>query len=290
MPVDVQTVLAMAVLPLVPAVGLAWLLGWLVPAETSKRYVLGLAVAAGFFAGYVVLPDPALVPVKYWHWLPYLAAASVLAAMTQAPGVSWPVRLVASGLVALAAAWLLVPDWEDLKPPRHITIGLLAAYFALLTAAMTPLPNRLVGVQFLGLLAAAAAVLALLIALGFSLRFGQLAAVAAAAFAGVWLAALAMSNWPRGDERHPAWLPTAIRGLVPVFALLIGGLAFVGTIDPDPQMPVMLVAPLAPLALWLFAAGPLARLQGLSAILAQCAAVAIPLLIAVGVVALGSGH
>jgi hypothetical protein len=49
-----------------------------------------------------------------------------------------------------------------------------------------------------------------------------------------------------------------------------------------------MIAPAAPLALWLFAAGPLSRLKGWPALAAQAAAVAVPLVIVVAIVAVGA--
>ncbi|MCI0359287.1 MAG: hypothetical protein L0211_12485 [Planctomycetaceae bacterium] len=285
MSVDFQTILTTAVVPFVAAVAAAWVVRWLAPAEIGKRYALGFAVAGGFFTGYWLLPDAALVPVKYWQWLPYLAAGAVLGAMTLAGGATWPERVAAHAMLALVAAWLLVPDWEVLQPPRHVAVPLLAGYFLLLMTLLTALPDRLVGPQFVALLSACAGVLGLLIAIGLSFSYGQIAAVAAAALGGAWLAALVMQRSRRGGAEPADWLTTSIRGLIPVFAILVGGLAFVGTIDPDPPMPSMLVAPVALLLLWLFGTGPLGRLQGFPAVAAQVAAVALPWIIALAIVA-----
>jgi hypothetical protein len=79
----------------------------------------------------------------------------------------------------------------------------------------------------------------------------------------------------------------AIRGLIPVFVLLVGGMAFAGAIEPSPKIYAMFLAPAAPLMLWLFAAGPLARLQGWKAIAAQTAAVIAVLAVALVLVVFG---
>jgi hypothetical protein len=78
--------------------------------------------------------------------------------------------------------------------------------------------------------------------------------------------------------------------MIPVYAVLAGGSAFVGTIEPSPPLPIILVAPAAPLVLWLFAVGPLARLKGAAATVAQFTAILLPLLIIIAWAALiGSG-
>jgi hypothetical protein len=72
--------------------------------------------------------------------------------------------------------------------------------------------------------------------------------------------------------------------LIPAFAALIGGLAFIGTIEPQEPLPIILLPPAAQLVLWLFAAGPLAKVQGWQATMLQFVAVALPLGIALAVV------
>jgi hypothetical protein len=269
---DIELALYTAVPPLAAAVATAWLLWRLLPVNIAERYALGIALAVGFFIGYWLLPDnwAPLVPQKHWQWLPYLAAAAVLGGLPLAAGVSWPERLLAYGALALVAAWQFVPLWEELQPPRHYAVPLLAGYLFMLTALLTALPDRLLQSTSVALLTASAGATALLIAVGVSVKYGQVAAIAAAAMTGCF-----------GASFISAKRALAIRGLISVFAVLVGGLAFVGTIEPTPPQPIILLAPAAPLMLWLFAAGPLARLKGSPAIAAQAAAVSIPLTIAV---------
>jgi len=205
-------------------------------------------------------------------------------------------------LLAIASAWLLVPTWATLWPPRPVTIPLLAAYLFLLMTLLAALPDRLVGRRFVALLAAAGVTTAALIAIGVSLKVGLVAVAAAAALAGCTIAAFL----PRANSRfadslalgkivNAFWANSSFgdspahshRGVIPVFVILIGGLAFVGTIEPQPPLPIILLAPAAPLALWLFAAGPLAKLQGWKAATFQIAAVLLPLIVAFAVIAIG---
>jgi hypothetical protein len=65
--------------------------------------------------------------------------------------------------------------------------------------------------------------------------------------------------------------------LILAFAVLIGGLAYVGKIEPLEPVPFILLAPTAPLGLWLFAAGPLGKLQGWQAAVLQGLVVSLPL-------------
>jgi hypothetical protein len=288
----VELLLYTAVIPMLTAAAAAWVARRGLPPAIAQRYWLGLALAVGFVIGYWLLPDrPPLVPVKHWHWLPYLAAMTLAGGLTSAGDASWIARLLVYVAVALVAAWKLVPHWEDLQPPWHYTVSLLAGYFLLLTAFLVALPDRLLGRLFVGLLCASAGVTALLITIGFSVKYGQVAAIAAAGLAGCCLMAFLPIPKRSVSEGTVVTLPTAIRGLIPVFTILVGGLAFVGAIEPTPKtMPIFLVAPATTLMLWLFAAGPLSRLQGPSAAAAQTAAVLLPLIIALAIVALGSGE
>lgn len=274
--------------PLATAAATALLLARVAPATLAERYALGAALAAGFAVGYLLLPDWApLVPEQHWHWLPYVGAASVLAAIGMAQGVSLPERWLAFALLALVVAWQLTPLWPDLSPPRTASVPLLAGYLLLITGLLTALPDRLIGRTLVALLAASAAATAVVVALGVSGKLGQVAAAAAAGIAGCFAATCLATLARRASEgaRHP--LATAIRGLIPVYAVLAGGSSFAGTIEPLPPLPIILVAPATPLALWLFAWGPLARLKGPAAIAAQCLAVAIPLLVAIAWMMLG---
>jgi len=278
MSAEVEFALFTVAAPLAAAAATALLLARFAPATLAERYALGAALAAGFAVGYWLLADWApLVPEQHWHWLPYVGAAAVLAAIGLAEGVSLPERWLGFALLSLVAAWQLVPLWPDLSPPRTATVPLLAGYLLLITGLLTALPDRLVGRTFVALLTTSAAATAVLVGLGVSGKLGQVAAAAAAAAAGCFAAAFFLRN-----------RETPIRGLIPVYVVLAGGSAFAGTIEPLPPLPIILIAPAAPLVLWLYAAGPLARLKGPAAIAAQCITVALPLLIAIAWTALGT--
>jgi hypothetical protein len=172
-------------------------------------------------------------------------------------------------IAALIAAWKLVPDWESLYPPRAASIPLVAAAMVLLAAALEALPNRLCRPPLVALLSATAGAAMIALVASISFKFGQLAGLAAGALAGCTVACL---------RREVG--PAVVRGLVPVAAMLLVGVAYVGCIEPDPPVVALLFIPAAPLALWLCAAGPLTRLQGPAAIAAQLLVVLVPLAIA----------
>src|SRR5262249_49485167 len=85
------------------------------------------------------------------------------------------------------------------------------------------------------------AIAAVIIGAMVSARLAQLAAMSAGAFT-----AAAISNaWflKASDRAH--------RSLIAVFAILIGGIAWLAFVEPDPPQPMLLIIPLLPLLLWL---------------------------------------
>jgi hypothetical protein len=175
---------------------------------------------------------------------------------------------LATNLVTAATAgWLLAPNWPDLDPPRYVYVSLLAGYLFALMSLLDSLPDRLFRPLFPFLLFAAASATSLVIAEPVSLQYGQVAGISAAALLGCGAAACFGISGP------------ALRGLNPVYAVLVGGIAFSGSIEPEPAIYSILFAPLAPLMLWLCAYGPLARLAGRKAVAVQIAVVLVPLAI-----------
>jgi hypothetical protein len=243
------------------------------PAEAAARYSSAAALAAAFFVGYALLPDWAsLRPERHWHWLPYLCLAAMVAGpVAIAPGVMIWERWLLFVLISIAAAWLLVPSWSGLQPPRPAWIAILAGGMWSLAAALDALPERLRGPWFLLYLMLTAMAVAIGLAAGISLKYGQIAGIAAAALGGLLLA------------RQP---PLATRGLILCFMVLVGSIAFVGCIEPQQPRFALILMPLAPLALWLFAFGPLAKLPGKTAGVTQTFAVLVPLIGALAIVLL----
>jgi hypothetical protein len=270
MSAEVQFVLYSVVAPLVAAAGVAWLLSFTLPAAVASRYALVAALAAGMFVGYWLLPDDGapLVPNRHWQWLAYLPLlAALVGGVVLASGVTTGERWLLLAAVAALAAWLLVPTWANLWPPRAWSIPILAGYVWLLSNLLSSLPDRLLGRLQIGLFVGASAAAAATIGVDVSARIGIVAVVAAAATAGCWFTAWFLPT---------ASIPTATRGLIPAFAVLVGGLSYAGAIEVQPLRPYMFVPATAPLLLWLFAAGPLARLKGWPSAIAQTAVVALP--------------
>ena len=248
----------------------------ILPNSASKRYAAALGLGTAFFVGYALLPEQvhaSLRPQRYWHWLPYLGAVAMMAGpVGLAHGLLAMERWLMQLMLALLAACLLVPTWDSLQPPRTVCIPLLTSYFFVLMTALAPLPALISARLFQSLLAVVALCVAGMIWALVSETTGRVAAVAAAGMMGVCVSSFFSTA------------QNTARGLVPVFTILVGGSAFVGTIQPAPPLTGMLLAPAAPLALWICVRGPLARLRGAGASAAQTIAVLITLAIAVVIV------
>jgi hypothetical protein len=250
---------------LVPAtisVATLFLLRRLLSSETSQRYAAAVAFAAAFCAGYVLLPDwAALVPKRHWHWTIYLApGAALIGSVSLAGGIRPAERWLLWLLAAFVSAWLLVPNWANLHPPRPVCIGLLTGYLFLLAAALEPLARRVGPATLLAPLTYTSACVALLIAASISVTYGQTAVIAAAAMAGCWIAACLSRT-------------ASARGLGLVYSVVVGGWAFIGCIEPRKPAVGLLLAAAAPLGLWCCVWGPLSRLRGRGASAVQTAVV-----------------
>jgi hypothetical protein len=240
-----------------------------------RRAAAPWAFTAAFWLGYVLLAwlqhRSDFAPDRHWRWLPYLGilAATVASVTSQ---VNW--HVIARGtvvlLTALVSAWLLTPHWPDLAPRRALAIPLLTAYLVLLSALLETLADRLRSAALSTHLAITAFATAALIAAFVSLTYGESAAIAAAALAGC-----AVVAWRFRDI-------VMAGSLALVYSVNIGGWAFIGAIEPRPPLFVLLITPLAPLTLWLFVVGPLARKRGLAALAIQTAAVLLVLAVAGG--------
>jgi len=242
--------LALEIFGLAAAVSLAvsFVVAWLAPrllgAGARAFASQPIALTVGYCAGYLILPRSwaALVPDQSWHWLPVL---SMLAAVATA---AWSGRgrlalLPWFALVALAAlaGHLLTPSWTVFGLSWPLSTVVAIGYFILIATSLECLPPRFLGQPMIALLAVAAALSAAAIGADVSLRFAQLAAIAAAGLAGCWLVGFFGA---RPSER-------SLRGLILSFAVLVGGIAFVACVEPDPPRARLLVLPLTPLIAWL---------------------------------------
>ena len=266
-------------IPAVVALATSFLCRKCLPAAIRDEYAAAIGLAAGFFVGYAFLPSWAeLQPKRHWQWLPYLAAGVALVGPIGAAKSSRRHnRIAVAIIVSLAVSWFLVPTWQRLDPIRYYWMAGLAAYLFLLITGLDSLAVKLPASRFFpGALTFVSATIAATTAYAVSAKYGQVTGVATAAVLGCWLAV------PMFDSVRYA------RGLSPSFGILVGGLAFVGCIEPNPPLLALLLLPATPLGLWSFSAGPLSRLRGMSALAAHAAAIVLPVGLVVGWIAVAT--
>jgi hypothetical protein len=207
-----------------------------------------------------------LVPMQFWEWLPYLGLlAAFVSGISRAVGLVRGERWVAIYLFAMLAGWLTVPHWPELYPVWPAQIALFSVTAVLVVALLEPLPERLPRGALPFWLVVVAAWSSLLVIAEVSVSFGQLAALPAGGLAGCAIAAFVKADAEIG------------RGLPLPYATLVGGYAYVAAVYPTTPLWPLAAVPLAPLALWLVAFGPLARLSGWKAWFVQGVCVFVPL-------------
>jgi MFS family permease len=263
----VQILGGCAIIPACIALAVIYLARRFLPADLFTRYAAAMSLAAAFFVGYVLLPSWAEVsPSRHWQWLPYLAIAAALHGPVGFANGIWVVeRKLLWLLFAFAAAYLLVPNWESLQPPRATTILLLACYLFGLVVLTEPLSTRFTASRLLAVLSIVAIGNAMAITFAVSLKYGQLAGIAAAALSGAWVASKLVAS------------ALNIRALIPIAITLIGGTAFVGAIEPSPPLFDLLAIPATPLMLWFFTIKQMNQRQGTAIALFQVALVLVPI-------------
>jgi len=227
--------LGRAVAPARPAVLLPWL------------------VSVSFIAGYALLPREwaSWLPRQDqpWQWLPYCGLIPALAASLAALARSNRLRWLGAISAVVVCAILLVPSWQVLGLSRWTMRCAAGIYLLIICVPLLLLPAALPGRPLMVLMSMAAVLLALGTGAMVSVRLAQLAAIAAAAFAGCCINPVQRAG--RSTEESAA-------GIVSIFAALVGGVAWTACIDPDPPQLMLLAFPLLPLMLWL-AALPLVK-------------------------------
>jgi len=241
--------------------------------DSVSRYRLPLAVAFGIIAGHLLLPaQVAILPARHWHWLGYLALlAGTIGPLALASSLHRVEQGILLALGSLFAAWVLVPHWASLTPPRNASVPLMTCYLLVLTLGIQVLskrtsPRMQVGCLLLAHLGVAAAIGVL-----FSITYASVAMFGAAAWAVIW-GALFLRAAPGNGVPAAALL----------YSVTAGGWAYVGGAEPQPNLYALLAIPFAPCALFAFTYSPLRRLTGLVAILCQVGLV----VMAIGLVAL----
>lgn len=236
------------------------------------RHSASIALVAGFFAGYRLLSLAPWNPSAHWHWLPYaLLVAAVVGPITCAAGVWTIERICLYVLVALAAGWVLVPNWDDLDPSRKVHLLAFATYVVVWACLFRPLLNRHAGPLLPVVLWATMTAAAIVLALSGSLRFAQIAIALAGALFGIVIVA---TMWR--DSNH-------LNGMTLLFSVAVVGALLIGRVNSFSQVPLAsyLLIPAAPLVVWCGTAGPLSRLTGAKKLLALTALPCLLLAIAV---------
>jgi hypothetical protein len=284
-----------------------WLGRWLLRGEASARYAATVGFVGGFVIGYGLLTDAdEWYPTRHWHWLPYLGlAAGIVAPVGNARGVSVPERWLMSLLLAVAAAWFLVPTWSSLDASRVYWLLALSGVLWLPAAGLDPLPRRIGSLPVLLSLCGASLGVTVMVGLCVSVTYAGMAAAASGSLAGLCLDSIlrrrqsshsgvpgadrstlasavnpeeGLKETARADELSDDEL--AIRALLPAATIVVGGAAFVGSIEPQPPLYGLLALPAAPLGLGLSAPGPLRGRSGRTVHAVQIGAVASLLLAA----------
>ena len=224
-----------------------------------------LGLGAGFVTGYLALFGwPGLAPKESWEWMPHIAAAVTVAAMLVGSSrVPRPVGWAIVVLVATAAAWLLVPQWQESRLAWTIALACAATvvWIALFTLAKR---TSVVSLSLVVLIAASAA--ALVLERAATARFAQLAGVLAASGGGCLVVASLRSAPKMGP------------GLAGGGAVLLVGLMFTGHFNHFSDIPAVcffLVAT-APLMAWMGQLGPIRRRKSWQRLVFEAVAVLVP--------------
>jgi hypothetical protein len=153
---------------------------------------------------------------------------------------------------AVAAAWVLVPTWDDLEPSRTVYLVVTVIYVTGLTGLLEPLARRFQGPLLPAMLWATMTTAAVVLALSGSLRFAQIALAGAAALFGIMLVACFRRN------------ANMLTGVSSIFSVMAIGSLLIGQVNSFSEVPLSsyVLVPLAPLLLWFCTTGPLSRLEG----------------------------
>lgn len=237
--------------------------------ETATRYTGSIAYAAGFIAAFRFLQPKDMLPVSHWHWLPWLAAISALiGAIGLVPGLKTIERWLLVAVFALAAGWLLVPTWKVLMPYRANYILAFAGSLLALWGLLDPIASRNSGgppVLALGLSLLSGSAMT---AYAVSAEIGFLGAAGGAALMGGGLAA----TWKQDSGM--------IRGMLGAASLVLLGTLMSARLYDGPPLTVLALIACAPLLLWLFELGPLAKLGQAQGLILKPILVAIPHVVA----------
>ena len=244
---------------------------WRRPRRGPGTWAGALGLGAGYVTGHLALFSwPGLAPKESWEWMPHVAAAATAAGMLiTSARVPRRVGCGIALLVAIGAAWVLVPQWQESRLAWMVALAgtALALWIALLTLAER---TSVVSPSLVVLIAAVAA--ALVLERAATARFAQLAGVLAASAGGCLVVAPLGSVAKLGP------------GLAGTGAVLLVGLMFTGHFNHFSDVPAVcffLVAA-APLTAWMGQLGPIRRRRAWQRLVFEAVAVLVPAAVALG--------
>lgn len=244
---------------------------WRRPRGDPGAWPGALALGAGYVTGHLALFGwPGLAPQESWEWLLHVGAAATAAGMLVASAriprrVGWGI----AALVAIAAAWLLVPQWQESRLAWTVALALTAIA---LWIALQTLADRISTVSLSLIVWIAVSAAALVLERAATARFAQLAGALAASAGGCLLVAALGSGRKAGP------------GLAGGAAMLLVALMFTGHFNHFSDIPAicffLIVA--APAMAWIGQLRPIRRRKTWQRLVFEAAAVLVPAGVALG--------
>lgn len=254
----------------VPVIVSAVIAAGLVRSQRTAPVGSSVALAAAFFAGWVSQDWTTLQPTRYLDWLPWVTIGLSTVVLANASGLS--ARYVWCLVIAacIGAAWLLVPSFPRLQPPRPQAVAMLSVAAVVLTIALERLAARISHRLFIAGLMATGTAGSIVLAQSFSLKFAQIMGILTAALTGSLLFGKHKSEKLSVD--------TAL-----VFMTVFTNLMFIGCAGSTSDVPVFCYAilPAAPITLWITVCRQGGDTMSTRALLSAIAVLFIVLLIAV---------
>lgn len=264
----VETIVRSVAVPAAASVAVLLLWRRACPQTAGPRHAAAWAVGGGFLVGYLFLPSAPVVPASHWQWLPYVGlVAMILAPVGLAEGVRLPERWGLHLVLAVAAAWFLVPDWAEIEPQRPLYFGALAGSLLLLVVVLDRLSFHIPDASMPVLVCVTAFAGAVVLAQSGSMKFAHLAGVIGAVNLGYALVTV-----------FGSWSPS-FQSAVPVVVILLGGLMFAGDVNSFSDVPraSYVLVPVAPLGAAVCLLRPVRSWPRSRRIAVQAAGVLVPL-------------
>lgn len=192
--------------------------------QLLPRIGAALAAGLGFLMGYATLAWAVLTPEDSEHWLPYLVLGAMILGILFV-WLSWPVRAILALGLSVVAAYLLVPDFEVLKPRllawQLAVGGSIFSTWLITDQAMSRRPDMRWGWCWLLTLMAVAVEMKL----AYIGKFMQLALLLAAPMMPFALA-----------ECKRSWRG-AVSSVAPILAVTVPGLLWLGRFNSSSEVP-----------------------------------------------------